>query len=295
MLIPCRTQRTTLNELAATSHHTPKLEHNEKTIQKTTPMWCPGSSSSSFCRTIRPDERKYFCATAILRGKRRYLAYMRAARGSAIAPLPWASLAACRMRLILSSFDPRDLALMCDVDDPLAALRGTLAERRINSAIMIWVWEAPGFRLVYKKGQLGRKATLVDGTITCEMLGIRVSVKDTIVEDIKADLTKFLAANVIPNTDLRSAVGRLNHAAGLLIIMRPFMEPLWAASCSTKNGGAPFNYSWTRQIIHALRWFKAFFDKEGSHLERFFSMDAFNRRGTVVEIDTDASPWGLGG
>ena len=36
---------------------------------------------------IRPEERKYYCATAILRGKRRFLAYLRAAQGSAMAPL----------------------------------------------------------------------------------------------------------------------------------------------------------------------------------------------------------------
>lgn len=73
------------------------------------------------------------------------------------------------------------------------------------------------------------------------------------------------------------------------------MEQFWAALYSTDNGGAPFNCIWTLQIIHALRWFKAFFDKEGNHLERFFSLDASNRKGTAVEIGTDASPWGLGG
>ena len=30
-------------------------------------------------------------------------------------------------------------------------------------------------------------------------------------------------------------------------------------------------------------------------LERYFSVTAFNRSGTVVEFGTDASPWGLGG
>ena len=30
-------------------------------------------------------------------------------------------------------------------------------------------------------------------------------------------------------------------------------------------------------------------------MERYFSLDAYNRVGTVVEIGTDASPWGLGG
>ena len=70
--------------------------------------------------------------------------------------------------------------------------------------------------------------TWIGGTITCEPLGIWAAVKDTIVKDINTDLTKFYAANVISNTDLTSSDGRLNHAAGLLSIMRPFMEPLWA-------------------------------------------------------------------
>ena len=48
---------------------------------------------------IRPDEGRYFCATAIFRGKRRWLAYLRVAQGSANAPLLWARLAATIMRL----------------------------------------------------------------------------------------------------------------------------------------------------------------------------------------------------
>ena len=43
---------------------------------------------------IRPDEGQYFCATAKLRGKRRWLAYLRAAQGSPNAPLLRARLAA---------------------------------------------------------------------------------------------------------------------------------------------------------------------------------------------------------
>ena len=43
---------------------------------------------------IRPDERQYFCTTAKLRGKRRWLAYLGAAQDSVNAPLLWARLAA---------------------------------------------------------------------------------------------------------------------------------------------------------------------------------------------------------
>ena len=44
-----------------------------------------------------------------------------------------------------------------------------------------------------------------------------------------------------------------------------------------------------------FNWFQAFFTKGGSRIERFFSTESYNRTGPVVEIGTDASPWGMGG
>ena len=97
---------------------------------------------------------------------------------------------------------------------------------------------------------------------------------------------------------MQSLLGKLNHAAGLLIIMRPFMEPMWAAikeHLSGKKTGAPHNTVWTKQMAPSLQWFSAFFSTRGKHLERFFTVSAYLRTGAVVEIGTDASPWGMGG
>ena len=58
---------------------------------------------------------------------------------------------------------------------------------------MILVWEALGCRLAYKKGQIVYTVTWVGGIIFCEKLGIRVTIKDTTIQDIKADLLKSLA------------------------------------------------------------------------------------------------------
>ena len=104
--------------------------------------------------------------------------------------------------------------------------------------------------------------------------------------------------NVIAVKELQSLLGKLNHAAGLLIIIRPFMEPMWAALAEQSKGktsGAPHNTIWAKQIASSLQWFAAFFEGKGTKLERFFRVDAYSRSGTVVEIGTDASPWGMGG
>ena len=58
----------------------------------------------------------------------------------------------------------------------------------------------------------------------------------------------MLCQNVISKKELHSLIGKLGHAAGLLIIMRPFLEPLRAALYATDNGDAPLNAIWTKQI-----------------------------------------------
>ena len=88
-------------------------------------------------------------------------------------------------------------------------------------------------------------------------------------------------------------IGKINHASGLLIVLRPFMDPLWAAWGSPSPEDHP-GCVWTKQIITELIWFDVFVAGNGQRIERFFSLDAYNRVGTIVEIGTDASPWGIG-
>ena len=71
----------------------------------------------------------------------------------------WARVAALIMRLSQGLFDPKVLNLMCYVDDPLAAIRGTPEERLLHGATLILVWEALGCAMAYHKGQFARTVT----------------------------------------------------------------------------------------------------------------------------------------
>ena len=124
---------------------------------------------------------------------------------------------------------------------------------------------------------------------------MRASVKDSIIMYIRDDLRRILGQNVTTKKELHSLIGKLGHAAGLLIIMRPVFEPLWAALYSTGHTGALHNTVWTKHMASTLRWFEAFFVGKTNHIERFFRLDAYLRTGSVVEIGTGASPWGGGG
>jgi len=244
---------------------------------------------------LRDDERKYFCATAKIRGKRKYLSFLRAPQGSTNSGLLWGRLAALIMRLTQSLFHESEVNLMCYVDDPLAALMGTPAVRRRNAALMVLVWEALGFKLAYAKGQLDSEVTWIGGTMRAEPGGVRAWIKESLVSDIKIELSRLMASNIISHKDLHSLVGKLGHASGLLIVMRPFLDPLWAALYSRDSKGAPSNTVWTKQIAVTLHWFQAFFTSGGNKIERFFSSEAYGRTGPIIEIGTDASPWGMGG
>ena len=151
------------------------------------------------------------------------------------------------MRLTQSLFETSKLRLVCYVDDPLAALLGDEEDRRTMTTLMVLVWAAFGFKLAFSKGQLGKQVTWIGGTLSIEEQGVRATVKQSIVEDIIDMIRKFSTIEWIGKKDLRSLLGKLNHAAGLLMVMRPFMEPLWAAWAGTSPAHLPGSV-WTKQI-----------------------------------------------
>ena len=146
---------------------------------------------------LRDDERTYFCATAKIKGKRKYLAFLPAAQGSTNAGLLWGRLAAVNMRLTQSLFLPSELSLMCYVDDPFAALLGTERVRKRNAVLMVLVWEALGFKLAYAKGQLAQEVTWIGGALRSEPDGIRAWVEESFASDIRLELVRLMAGNVI--------------------------------------------------------------------------------------------------
>ena len=133
------------------------------------------------------------------------------------------------MRLTQALFDPSVLNLLCYVDDPIAAMRGTDEDRMVYAAIMILVWEAVGFGLSYHKGQMEDSVTWIGATLTADAGGVRAQIKQSIIDDICGDLKRIAVQNVVSKKELHSLIGKLGHCASLLIIMRPFLEPLWAA------------------------------------------------------------------
>jgi hypothetical protein len=243
---------------------------------------------------LEPEERRFFCCQVTIEGKMHYVVFLRTVQGSRGAPLSWARLAALVMRLTQALFDQQKVKLHCFVDDPIASIRGAPWERKLTAAVMMLCWEALNFNLAYRKGQFGGTVDWIGGNLEFTSTGISARIKDSIVQDILQDLKSFEGLNVIPTKALRSFVGRANHAAGLLLVLRPFLHSIWGALYGD-SGGAPVNTVWAKQVKHALDWLSAFFRKEVRGVTRHFSLEEFSGSGPLWEIGTDASPWGLGG
>ena len=75
-----------------------------------------------------------------------------------LAPLLWCRLIACVCVLTQSLPQLDQASLRCSVDDPLAALAGTVEDIKIMATMMILTWEALGVKQAYAKaGNLAKR------------------------------------------------------------------------------------------------------------------------------------------
>lgn len=182
----------------------------------------------------------------VLEGVRKYVAYLRSAQGSRGATTTWARVAELVMRLTQSLFLDR-ASLMCYVDDPLGAIKGTVAQRRQVGATSIHVWSALGLPLSLDKASLVRRWS---GSEVCSRLTTweTASIKLSLVDDINTALDELVGGNLISLKKLHSFVGKVNNVASLLVVLRPFLHPLWAALYSPESG-SPKGTVWTNQVL----------------------------------------------
>jgi len=122
--------------------------------------------------------------------------------------------------------------------------------------------------------------------------GVRVGIKEEIRLDVLDSTNKFTKVNIVAIKDLHSYVGKLVHIASIVYTLRPFLMDLHAAIYTT-NTNAPNGCVWMKQIIHVLWWVLAFL--RDRPITRHYLLAVHMGRGTDIEINLDASPWGLGG
>ena len=169
-------------------------------------------------------------------------------------------------RLAQSFFEDHALLPHTYTDDPLATMLGDQHSINHYVSVLILVWRVLGFKLAFKKGQLGNAVCWVgyDIATDADAHTIRVSIKKEFMEELTAMTQDFLKRNVVGRRDLKSYTGKVSHVANMIWVIKPFMEQLWAA-CES-SGGSKQGCVWRRQIDDALSWIKAFLDNQhGPH------------------------------
>eukprot|EP00971_Amphidinium_carterae_P078405 1551077-Amphidinium_carterae.1 len=82
--------------------------------------------------------------------------------------------------------------------------------------------------------------------------------------------------------------------AGLVIYLKPFLAPLWAVAADSgiqKETKTPIKTP--RHLVHVKRILRAFFNEESAVLVLKFPYIEW--KVMQVAMDTDASPYGIGG
>ena len=235
-------------------------------------------------------ERKFF--VVLFRGK--YYVFLRTAQGSKGAPLTWARVAALITRLTISVLGASETRISTYADDPMVSSVGTPEERNKTFALALLMWGALGLPLSLSKAKKDKAVTWISGTFQSIPGGIRVGIKQELLDDVLQITTEMLQSNLVLKKQLESLDGKLVHISSLVPTVRPFLGDLRAAYHTT-NSNAPRDKVWTKQIIHVLLWIKALLTGTVGDFARNYYVAAYHEESEIAEINLDASPWGLGG
>ena len=116
------------------------------------------------------------------------------------------------------------------------------------------------------------------------------------VRKLLDELMDISSLRVVPVRRLRKTTGALTWLTGVVIFIRAFLAPLWAAVASTASWTGPPEAATVsqKQIAHSLSWLILFLSGVKGSLTRRIKA-APRRYFTMVQIVTDACPWGVGG
>ena len=246
---------------------------------------------------LHPDERRHFT----IKYKDQYLCYLTQAQGSVNAPIVCGRVAALVARLTQGMMGLHVMRLQLYVDDPCLCILGEQRQRDLSMAIVILFWRTLGVKLAFKKSIRGTKITWIGAqyevthqhTVNAQ---VSVKAKQEIIDEIIQTTQQHLKDNVATRRSLQTYTGKLNHVAGIVETLRPFLTDLYGVLHKPTRSKAPPQCLWTKQWQHVTTWVMALLGvTRGQELKREYRLAHYYNTGLEIQITTDASTWGLGG
>jgi hypothetical protein len=167
-----------------------------------------------------PSERRFFCVR--FRGK--YLVFLKTTQGSRGAPLTWARFAALIARLTQSVTGTEATRISTYVDDPIVLATGSVQEQRMYFAIVLGIWSALKIPVAFNKATIGQHIQWTSAVFEPTLTSLTVTVKEAIVQETLELLLNFASGNYIRKKLLRSCVGKAQHIASLVPLVRPSLQ-----------------------------------------------------------------------
>ena len=194
-------------------------------------------------------------------------------------------------------FKSSEARLETFVDDPWSAWRGSPERIMVNQAVLLVWWMCLGLPLSWSKVQRGDRVVWIGAQIQTSsestVLTLPVELLDRLLEETR----DLLRASSVGLARLRRYAGRLSWVAGVVWALKAVLSPLWAA-LADRGGAAGGTVKGEGKvavvrIAHALKWIHAFLSRKRGSIERTYrTAERFTQ--VVVQLVTDASPWGLG-
>ena len=202
--------------------------------------------------------------------------------GSTGGPLVWGRVSAAMGRLGQATLRPCSSGLRSRLriylDDPIFTLFGTPQRRRRELASILLLWSAAGFRISWKKGEIGNGLSWigVDYLINAEAATITLKVPEKAVQEALSLASKLLEKPMGATRLLRKLAGKGSWIFSIAPRTRWTVQRLWAVvaaaaregttrSKSGRGGGSRFGLFARSQALLPLKWILAYWGSSSAH------------------------------
>ena len=188
--------------------------------------------------------------------------------GSVSSPTLWGRYAAWFGRS-LASINP-DIRLQTYVDDPLFTFDCTDPYHKERVGISLLWSQIAGYPLKLEKSDSGTEVKWIGAVIKADHDNhtISVTIPEDKVAELKSKVQTYLRRPVIGRRQLQSLAGALSFVAGLVPLMRPFLNSLWAALATNDGPKQTRNVVHVRRIGIALQWIDALLGEKAAPFTR---------------------------
>ena len=179
------------------------------------------------------------------------------------------------------------------MDDPLFTFDCEDPHHQERIGISLLWSQIAGFPLKLEKSDSGTEVKWIGAFIRANHSErtIEVTIPKDKVSELKSRVQTILKRPVVGRRQLQSLAGALSFVAGLVPLMRPFLNSLWAALATNDGSKRARNVVHVRRIGIALQWIDALLGEKDAP---FIRVARAFRHPTNCIIITDASTRGLG-